>query len=784
MTRPIRPEQRNPQRFHREPTLPPARTRAGGIFVVFLSLLASLLLTGWSVLAAGPAAASPSAGVTADPDADAPAALAVELTEVSPWLDESGTLRVRGTVHNGTDTDLSSLRVDLDRSTDKLRSRSAITSWAEDPQADYALASSTDAQDAEEKDADQEDAGDASATGSEEDAKDTVRITAPEEKLAAGATTTFSFAVPADALGLSNAEAADSWGPRGLLVTATASPVDGATEDGTTSEGAMSARAPAFTTWYPEVSAEPTHVSLVLPVTLPGFTATGDIDPATLTAAIADDGALHAALEAARASPELTLAVDPRLVTSIRTAIEDAGADPGEGTVEPAASATASDDAANELQTWLDDFLAEAGKHTVFALPYADADLAGLQKQDPDTLSGPAVEESTSVAEEFEHARTDIVWPVSGTLSRDNLVPLSDGGKRIVVVSDLQQPSVTSYTQNSHSSMQVPGDGGSPTLVESLAVDTGLSEALVGSGDEPGTASAISEYVAQTSTITAERPSDGRHLLVVLPRTAPTAGARAAAEAMDSVPWIAPESLDDLVDTQPVTRALLQSTTRRAGVATSALDSMTAAQSRLSAHAALFTDPETARTDFTNMALSCTSASFADSGDVFDCVQRAEKSASDEISAISPETGSPVLLVTGQKTTIPVTVRNGSAYEASVQVRVTSKTPQLKTTMSKPVTIPAGDSSRVDVPVEGVANADLDTTVEIIASDGYVSPTSATLPVHVRADWENIGTAVIGGVVALVFVVGLIKTVKRGRPTIPKSQLDDALAQADDSEKK
>ena len=42
------------------------------------------------------------------------------------------------------------------------------------------------------------------------------------------------------------------------------------------------------------------------------------------------------------------------------------------------------------------------------------------------------------------------------------------------------------------------------------------------------------------------------------------------------------------------------------------------------------------------------------------------------------------------------------------------------------------------------------------------------LLVRVRADWENIGTAVVGLALAAVFVIGLVKSVRRGRRKIPE----------------
>ena len=74
----------------------------------------------------------------------------------------------------------------------------------------------------------------------------------------------------------------------------------------------------------------------------------------------------------------------------------------------------------------------------------------------------------------------------------------------------------------------------------------------------------------------------------------------------------------------------------------------------------------------------------------------------------------------------------------------------------------------------------------MVSADDVVLPKNESLMVRVRADWENIGTAVIGSALAAVFVIGLVKTIARGRPKIPEQQLADAMARAqtDENEKR
>ena len=150
----------------------------------------------------------------------------------------------------------------------------------------------------------------------------------------------------------------------------------------------------------------------------------------------------------------------------------------------------------------------------------------------------------------FPQARTDVVWPVSGTVTQEHLPDLVTPDTNTVVVSDLQQPALTGYTSDAHSTVTVaagpedgtgaddsgsraaaddPGDGsgameggardtsaGSPRILDSLVVDTGLYDAVATAGAAGAPAAAVSEYVAESSAITAERPYDSRHLFLSL----------------------------------------------------------------------------------------------------------------------------------------------------------------------------------------------------------------------------------------------------------------------------
>src|SRR5690606_37087257 len=80
-----------------------------------------------------------------------------------------------------------------------------------------------------------------------------------------------------------------------------------------------------------------------------------------------------------------------------------------------------------------------------------------------------------------------------------------------------------------------------------------------------------------------------------------------------------------------------------------------------------------------------------------------------------------------------------------------------------PVTIPAQGDALVQIPVHAVQSADVRVTVEVRTPGGTLVDDDATFPVRVRAEWEGIGAAIIGGLLAVMLVVGLVRTVRRGR---------------------
>ena len=95
------------------------------------ALLSTLLLLAGSVFAyplldAAPAAASTDANKDSDANKNE---VSITLDEVTPWIDDKGTLTVRGTISNTTKKAVEKPSLSLQMSTRKLDSESRLDSW-------------------------------------------------------------------------------------------------------------------------------------------------------------------------------------------------------------------------------------------------------------------------------------------------------------------------------------------------------------------------------------------------------------------------------------------------------------------------------------------------------------------------------------------------------------------------------------------------------------------------------------------------------------------------------
>ena len=112
---------------------------------------------------------------------------------------------------------------------------------------------------------------------------------------------------------------------------------------------------------------------------------------------------------------------------------------------------------------------------------------------------------------------------------------------------------------------------------------------------------------------------------------------------------------------------------------------------------------------------------------------------------------------------IPVRVRNTLDVDATVTVVLRPDHPRLTVDDRSTETIPAGQEIDVQVPVRAIGSGDVEVTAQILTPTGAKISDDSSFQVRVRAGWEEVGTWIAAGLVALLFLSGIWRTVRRGR---------------------
>ena len=71
------------------------------------------------------------------------------------------------------------------------------------------------------------------------------------------------------------------------------------------------------------------------------------------------------------------------------------------------------------------------------------------------------------------------------------------------------------------------------------------------------------------------------------------------------------------------------------------------------------------------------------------------------------------------------------------------------------------------IPVEAHGSGNIQVEVHILDPKGNVIAPSQSVPIRVRADWENVGTLVIAILLAVILAVGIVRSLRRGRKHAP-----------------
>ena len=640
-------------------------------------------------------------GATIDPAGPAAELL---ITSITPQVLAPGNdLRVRGTLHNTGTTPIAEPRVTLHLSDSQFISRYSLDLWR-----------GTDIQ------------------GVLGPTVHTVDLDAP---LAPGASVAVDLLVPAASITLP--PRLTSWGARGLAVQVT---------DRADPEGRRLAVTRTFALWFPDQQVTATRVSILVPVAGPA------IDPegswiAALEESTRPGGRLANVIAATGSRPEVTWVVDPWLLDA---ALVAGGSAPG----------------------WGEDLIGAMTDREVQLLPYTDPDLAALAHAGAGDLLATATQRAHAVAASHAFpggARVSIAWPADPLPDQATAALVSDRTRALLVgPGELLPPAVLTYTPSGRTEVTVAGKE-----VAVLVPDERLSGAFVTgrvlTADEQRVTPAVAaqDLLAELAVITRERPADGRHLLVTVPRdwSPDPAVVDAQLSALLSAPWVHAEPVTALIGaTDPeIDRGSLPSrAVARAEVSAAELDQVSTAVGLREQLASIVADPQSLLGDLELELLAPAAVAWRE-----DPVGRAAAVNESRIATERLRTGvsvqpGPVLLVSTSGD-MPVDVINDLDQEVTVHVALVPGDRRLVADEVATATVPPGSLVTVVIPVHAVQSANVDVTVELRTPDGVVIDDSSHFTVRVRADWEGIGTAVTGGLLAIGLIIGLIRTIRRGR---------------------
>lgn len=677
--------------------------RLGGVLAALV-----VLLQGAPAVLAPPAAAA---------EGDAP--VEVSITRVQPEVLRPGQdLLVSTTVRNDGATALTEPRVVVHLDRNGFISRSSLDRWRT--------------------------AGPAAAAGS---TVLTVDLPAP---LAPGASVPVDLLVPASSLGLRTV--ATSWGARGLAVEVLdrADPARG-----------RLGLARTFALWFPEQEVTATRVSILIPMTGPQVDPQGSAWVGELEQLTRPGGRLADLLTATGEHPEVTWVVDPWLVATTTAEMPDAAPSPRAG---PSARA------------WGSALVARMTDREVQLLPYDDADVAALAHAGARRLFATAVrraEDAAAATALPDEARVSLAWPADTLPDLVTAAFVQGGADRAVVIGpgQLPWPDVLTYTPTGRTVVSTAsGD------VTVLTPDERLSRALVqgrvavadDAAGQVAPAVAAQDLLAELAVITRERPTNARHLLLTAPRdwSPDVAVVTAQLQALDAAPWVHLQPVSALVgapDPEVDRGTLPERAVSPPEIGPDEIEAMRSATERRSVLSRIVDQPEALLGDLDQELLAPTSVAWRENPRGRGAVVAASEAATETLrDAVSVEPTSVVNLISTSGG-LPIQVTNGLDQAATVRVALRPADARLVADEVVTVTLPAGGQHVVQVPVHAVQSGDVTVVVELRTPAGALIDDSTSFTVRVRAEWESIGSAVIAALLALGLIIGVARTIRRGR---------------------
>ena len=477
--------------------------------------------------------------------------------------------------------------------------------------------------------------------------------------------------------------------------------------------------------------------------------------------------------------PGVTAVVDPSLLHTAEPTM------PGNLETNPSVS----------LQSAVDAFVQQTNTELIFT-PMHDVDVQAL-------VRGSAMgylQSAQLLSEEFavtqaKQPRTDVALLPSSTDQRTVAALASTGVTAVILPdSDVPQAGFRTSTASARSEIQLDIDAsGNPldseTSLPALTIDSVVSNALSGalnSGDAESDSE--SETIAQLDSLDSrqlvlalsaatylELPNEPRAMLLALNRagmndygegdTNPGA-LQTTLTALMAAPWVTPTTVSEMLnlDTTYIEREQLTTAhSLKNGITHSQLTSLDEAENTIARYANLSSDPSVLMTptrDAIGRALAL--AWRSDPSGQKSQISHISSAADAMLTKLQVLPSSTINIIS-QATELPVHVSNDLPVPVTIAIRLDSYDNRLKQTKPVAVTLQARQSSTIPIPVEARGSGNIQTSIRMFDPSGNEIGSAQTLEIRVRADWENLGTAIIAAFFGAILLFGVIKSLRRGK---------------------
>ncbi|MGO2521718.1 MAG: DUF6049 family protein [Microbacterium sp.] len=506
------------------------------------------------------------------------------------------------------------------------------------------------------------------------------------------------------------------------------------------------------------------QVSVVVPITATpagGALLTAD----ELTELTGPDGALTAQLDGVAGTPA-ALAVDPLIPAAIRVLGTAAPVSATEWLTrletlpnERFALQDGDADATVQAQAGFAELLAPLSLASFMdEANFAETENSPTPSPSPSpTPTGPVLPTDAELTK-VSSAIPRILWPV-GDVNTADLVAFNTYFDADVTTI-LPSTSLPAYTA-AHADV----DGH-----DVLLADAAASEALSAAAGEEDAASREANIVEGVAHLSLTRPQAS--LLVGLDRneTRPADALRATVMSLSTIG--SPVGLEALRSTEPASGTLIGTDPEAAAARAATLSDLLSDETRLTAFASILDDPLLLRSPERLQLLRVIAVGTAET---FEADAAAHRSATTTtMNAVGVQEPSPIQLFTSAAP-LPVWVRNDLPWPVNVKLTATPSDARLDVEpMSDVVALPASNT-RVKVPVSArVGSGTLSVNFSLNSPTGVQIGVDQTASVTVRAEWENIGLGILGGLIVLLLGLGIVRTVVRRKK-------DRAVAESESS---